>query len=97
MTTNHPRKNLTVFFSDIVSFTDLSDMLEPKLLATLINNNLSEMTNTAIEYVGTIDNFIGNAGIVFFGDPESKGEQEDALAYVPMAAKMQTQICELQV
>ncbi|MEJ6610482.1 MAG: adenylate/guanylate cyclase domain-containing protein [Paracoccaceae bacterium] len=92
----HQRKNLTVFFSDIVSFTDLSDTLEPELLATLINNYLSEMTNIAIEYGGTIDKFIGDAVMVFFGDPESKGEKEDALACVQMAAGMQIRIGELQ-
>ena len=92
----HQRKNLTVFFSDIVSFTDLSDTLEPELLATLINNYLSEMTNIAIEFGGTIDKFIGDAVMVFFGDPHTKGEKEDALACVEMAAKMQTRIGELQ-
>ena len=72
-------------------------MLEPKLLATLINKNLSDMTNIAIEYGGTIDKFIGDAGMFLFSDPESKGEQEDALAYVQMTAKMQTRICALQL
>jgi len=40
--------------------------LEPELLATLINNYLSEMTNIAIEYGGTIDKFTGDAAIMFF-------------------------------
>ena len=84
----HQRKNLTIFFSDIVSFTDLSDTLEPELLATLINNYLSEMTNIAIEYGGTIDKFIGDAILVFFGDPESRGNKEDAMACVSMALEM---------
>ena len=72
-------------------------MLEPKLLATLINKNLSYMTNIAIEYGGTIDKFIGDAGMVLFSDPKSKGEKEDALAYVQMTAKMLTRICALQL
>ena len=92
----HQRKNLTVFFSDIVSFTELSDTLEPELLAKLVNNYLSEMTNIAIECGGTIDKFIGDAVMVFFGDPESRGERQDALACVEMAAKMQKRIEELQ-
>ena len=62
----HRQKYLTVFFSDIVSFTDLSVTLEPELLATLINNYLSEMTNIAIEYGGTINKFTGDAAIIFF-------------------------------
>jgi len=62
----HRQKYLTVFLSDIVSFTDLSVTLEPELLATLINNYLSEMTNIAIEYGGTINKFTGDAAIMFF-------------------------------
>ena len=62
----HRQKYLTVFFSDIISFTDLSVTLEPELLATLINNYLSEMTNIAIEHGGTIDKFTGDAAIIFF-------------------------------
>ena len=92
----HQRKNLTVFFSDIVSFTELSDTLEPEVLAALINNYLSEMTNIAIECGGTIDKFIGDAVMVFFGDPQSNGERQDALACIEMAAKMQNRIKDLQ-
>ena len=69
--TTHSRKNLTVFFSDIVSFTDLTDTMEPEKLATVINSYLSEMSTIAIRYGGTIDKFIGDAIMVFFGDPES--------------------------
>lgn len=90
------RKNLTVFFSDIVSFTDLSDTLEPERLAAVINSYLSEMSSIAIECGGTIDKFIGDAVLVFFGDPETKGEEEDALHCVEMALRMQQRIQELQ-
>ena len=37
----YSRKNLTVFFSDIVGFTELSDRLEPEVLVKIINNYLS--------------------------------------------------------
>lgn len=92
----HKRKNLTVFFSDIVRFTDMSDTLEPELLAKLVNNYLSEMTNIAIEFGGTIDKFIGDAVMVFFGDPESDGDRQDALNCAKMALRMQQRISELQ-
>jgi hypothetical protein len=49
------RKNLTVFFSDIERFTDISDVLEPEKLAFLINSYLSEMATIAIDCGGTID------------------------------------------
>ena len=95
-TKKHKRKNLTVFFSDIVRFTDMSDTLEPELLAKLVNNYLSEMTNIAIEFGGTIDKFIGDAVMVFFGDPESDGDRQDALNCAKMALRMQQRISELQ-
>ena len=93
---SHKRRNLTVFFSDIASFTDLSDTLEPEKLAKIINNYLSEMTTIAIECGGTIDKFIGDAVMVFFGDPESLGEEQDALNCVEMALQMQKRIKELR-
>jgi len=95
-TDTYTRKNLIVFFSDIVHFTDMSDSLEPEKLATVINSYLSEMTQIALDCGGTIDKFIGDAILVFFGDPESRGESEDALACVDMAIQMQARIQELQ-
>lgn len=92
----HKRKNLTIFFSDIVQFTDLSDTLEPERLAVVINSYLSEMTNVALEYGGTIDKFIGDAVLVFFGDPETQGDVEDAMRCVEMALKMQERVASLQ-
>jgi len=92
----HARKNLTIFLSDIVQFTDLSDTLEPERLATIINSYLSEMASIALECGGTIDKFIGDAVLVFFGDPESAGEIEDALKCVEMALRMRARVAELQ-
>ena len=92
----YTRKNLTVFFSDIVQFTDMSDSLEPEKLAKVINSYLSEMTQIALDCGGTIDKFIGDAILIFFGDPETRGEREDALACIDMATRMQTRIKEMQ-
>lgn len=92
----HARKNLTIFFSDIVQFTDLSDAMEPERLATVINSYLSEMTNIALECGGTIDKFIGDAVLVFFGDPDTEGDVEDAMKCVEMAFRMQERVKALQ-
>jgi class 3 adenylate cyclase len=92
----HARKNLTIFFSDIVQFTDLSDTMEPERLALVINSYLSEMTNIALEVGGTIDKFIGDAVLVFFGDPDSEGDVEDALRCVEMAVRMQERVEAMQ-
>jgi len=91
----HARKNLTIFMSDIVKFTDLADTLEPERLAGVINSYLSEMSSIAVECGGTIDKFIGDAVMVFFGDPETDGEEEDALKCAEMAIRMMSRVEEL--
>ena len=55
------------------------------------------MTEIALSYGATIDKYIGDAMMVFFGDPESKGEREDARSCVHMALKMQQKIKKLQI
>ena len=82
------RKKLTVFFSDIKGFTEITDRLEPEVLSSLLNSYLNEMSKIALKYGGTIDKFIGDAILIFFGDPESKGDKEDAKACVLMALEM---------
>ena len=82
------RKKLTVFFSDIKGFTEITDRLEPEVLSSLLNNYLNEMSKIALKYGGTIDKFVGDAILIFFGDPETKGEKEDAIACVSMAIEM---------
>jgi PAS domain S-box-containing protein len=82
------RKKLTVFFSDIAGFTSASDNMEPEDLSYIINTYLNRMAEIAIEYGGTLDKFIGDGILIFFGDPESKGVKEDAVACVNMALEM---------
>jgi adenylate cyclase len=83
------RKKLTVFFSDIKDFTTTSESLQPEALTEYLNEYFSEMTQIAIEHGATIDKYIGDAMMVFFGDPESHGVREDARACVEMALRMQ--------
>ena len=82
------RKPLTVFFSDLQGFTELTERLEPEVLTELLTHYLTEMSEVAIRWGGTIDKFIGDAILVFFGDPVSKGNREDAVACVSMAVEM---------
>lgn len=86
------RKPLTVFFSDIVGFTNLTDSIEPEELSRILNDYLTEMSEIALKYGGTIDKFIGDSVMVFFGDPETKGETEDAILCVKMAIEMREKI-----
>ena len=89
------RKKLTIFFSDIKNFTDTSEKLQPEDLTKYLNEYFSEMTKIALDYGATIDKYIGDAVMLFFGDPTSKGEKEDARACVEMSLKMQEKMVEL--
>ncbi|MBC5766298.1 adenylate/guanylate cyclase domain-containing protein [Ramlibacter albus] len=91
------RKKLTVFFSDIKDFTAVTSKWQPEDITFLLNNYFSEMSKIAAEYGGTLDKFIGDAMLVFFGDPDTHGEKQDALACVRMALAMQRRMAELQV
>ena len=90
------RRKLTIFFSDISNFTSTSEGLQPEDLTKYLNEYFSEMTDIALDHGATIDKYIGDAMMVFFGDPESKGEKEDARACVKMALKMRERISDLQ-
>ena len=93
---NYVRKNLTIFFSDIVNFTDLSDSLEAEKLALILNNYLSEMSLIAINSNATIDKFIGDAILSFHGAPETLGDENDAINCISMALEMKERVDELQ-
>ncbi|WP_372963975.1 adenylate/guanylate cyclase domain-containing protein [Marinobacter sp.] len=82
------RKKLAVFFSDIKGFTELSEEMEPEALTELLNHYFNEMSQVALRYGGTIDKFVGDSIMVFFGDPTSRGQREDAFACVSMAIDM---------
>ena len=90
------RKKLTIFFSDIKGFTEMTDNLESEVLSGLLNNYLDEMAQIALRHGGTIDKFIGDAVMVFFGDPETCGEKEDAIACVRMALDMRDRMVMLR-
>jgi class 3 adenylate cyclase len=90
------RKKLTIFFSDIKGFTDTTDALEAEELTSLLNEYLDEMTGIADRFGGTVDKFIGDAVMIFFGAPESRGAGEDALNCVKMAIAMQRRMKELK-
>lgn len=91
------RKKLTIFFSDIADFTATTDALESEELTGLLNRYLTEMSNIALAHGATIDKYVGDAILAFFGDPETKGVSEDAIACVQMAIAMQRRMDELRL
>jgi class 3 adenylate cyclase len=89
------RKRLTIFFSDIKDFTATTERLQPEQVTRLLNEYFTEMSNIALRHGGTIDKFVGDAMLIFFGDPESRGEAEDARACLRMAIEMQQRLRHL--
>jgi class 3 adenylate cyclase len=89
------RKKLTIFFSDIKDFTATTERLQPEDLTTLLNEYLTAMSAIAMEYGATVDKFIGDAVLAFFGDPETRGVSEDARQCLLMAVAMQKRIAQL--
>jgi class 3 adenylate cyclase len=90
------RRKLTIFFSDIAGFTETAEQLESEDLTRLLNHYLTEMSAIAVAHGATIDKYVGDAIVIFFGDPETRGIKEDALACVKMAIAMRRKMIELQ-
>lgn len=89
------RKKLTVFFSDLVGFTETADRMESEDVTQILNHYLTEMSDIALAHGATIDKFVGDAIMIFFGDPVSRGVPVDATTCVKMAIAMQARLLEL--
>lgn len=93
---SHYRKKLTVFFSDVVGFTSTTESMEAEDLSELLNTYLDAMAKIAIKWGGTIDKFVGDAIMIFFGDPEFTNDTDHALRAVRMALEMVEKMNELR-
>ncbi len=82
------RKMLSVCFTDIVGFTNRTENMDHNEMTDWINGYLNDMAHIVIEAGGTLDKFIGDAVMVFFGDPHSEGIVDDALNCIKMAETM---------
>ena len=63
------KRPLTVLFSDLAGFTDLSETLDPQYLISTLNEYLTEMTRLVLDEEGTLDNYIGDAIMAFWNAP----------------------------
>ena len=94
VTTGGQKKELTILFSDIKSFTTHSSTLAPDVIQKLLNEYFAAMVEILFKYEGTVDKFIGDGLMVFFGDPEP--QPDHALRCVRAAIDMQKKCRELK-
>ncbi len=74
-------RELTVLFSDVRGFTTISEGLEPQALSQLMNEYLTPMTRAIHKHRGTIDKYMGDAIMAFWGAPlHDKNHVDNALA-----------------
>jgi class 3 adenylate cyclase/CHASE3 domain sensor protein len=88
------RKFLTTFFSDIRGFTEATEQMAPEELVEELNDYLSLMTEVVFEHGGTLDKYVGDALMVFFGDPLP--QDDHAARAVRMALEMRERMTELE-
>ncbi|SIP99969.1 adenylate cyclase [Alkalispirochaeta americana] len=84
-------KELTVFFSDIRGFTTLSESLSPQELVNHLNLYLTAMTDTILAYQGTLDKYVGDEIMCFWGAPLP---QEDHALLACKSALKQLQVLD---
>ena len=90
------RRELTIFFSDIASFTSISEHYhkDPEGLVVLLNEYLDEMTSIVLKYDGTLDKYEGDALMAFWGAPLP--QKDHALRTCYAALDMQKRLAELR-
>ena len=79
-------REMTVFFSDVRGFTGLSEQLDPQQLTRLMNMYLTHMTDIIYRHRGTVDKYIGDAVMAFWGAPVE--DKDHALRALDAALEM---------
>ena len=87
------KERLTMFFSDVRGFTSMSEKMEPQDVQHLLSEYFTEMTHILFKHEGTLDKFMGDAIMAFFGNPEP--QPDHARRAVLMALEMQEAVARL--
>lgn len=88
------RREITVLFSDVLAFTPFSERHSPEEVVSLLNEYLGEMAQVIFSWEGTLDKFIGDAILAFWGAP--LGQEDHAERAVKCAVDMIEHLKRLQ-
>ncbi|MCS7253724.1 MAG: adenylate/guanylate cyclase domain-containing protein [Armatimonadota bacterium] len=86
------RKRITVLFADMHGFTTISERLTPEQVVDLLNAFLPLLASITFQYEGTVDKFLGDGVMAFFGAPES--HEDDAWRAVKAAWDMRQSVAD---
>ncbi|MDO4906076.1 MAG: adenylate/guanylate cyclase domain-containing protein [Lautropia sp.] len=86
-------KRLTILFADIRGFTRMAESMDPQVLREYLNMFLTRMTEVIHQHQGTVDKYMGDAIMAFWGAPVEDAEQEDHAVVAAIA--MQDAVAEL--
>jgi len=87
------KRRVSILMSDLVGFTPLTESLDARKVVAILNNHLGVMTEVLQEHGGTIDEFIGDAILAFFGAPIAR--EDDTARAVTCALAMQSAMSEV--
>jgi len=88
------RREITVLFSDVRGFTTFSEKHSPEDVVAILNEYLGEMTNIIFKWDGTLDKFVGDEIVAFWGAPVP--QKEHAELALKCALHMKQRLTELQ-
>jgi len=96
LTLGGARRMLTVFFSDVRGFTTFSESHQPEEVVAMLNEILTEQVKVVFKYHGTLDKFVGDELMAFWGAPGELHRNDHALVAVRAAVEIQEKIIALQ-
>ncbi len=79
------KREIFALFTDLEGFTKLSHAIEPEMVATLLNRYLETLSDIVLEHGGTIDKFVGDAVVAFWGAPISRPDDGARAAKAALA------------
>ena len=88
------RKEMTILFSDVRGFTSFSETHPPEEVVPILNEYLGEMTDIIFKWEGTLDKFMGDAILTFWGAPMK--QEDHAERAIKCALEMMKRLKELQ-